>query len=355
MIDGQPFFSIIMPVYNGEKYLEKAVNSVLVQSYKNFELILVNDGSKDNSLEVCQKLADNDQRIKVLDLKINKGVNNARNQGLKLIKGLYITYIDSDDSVEKDLLEVGINKIKKFNHPDAVKFGLYEDYYDIDEKLVYSKTVTAKECYLTQKDEIVKRILEWEGLPLFGYIWNSFYKTTCVNNFKTKFVSVSVAGDFLYNIDFFDTVETVLMIEKPMYHYFKRNNDSISSKYVADYFDIYTLKTKILVKLCEKNNLKTNSNMEKIANLYCRYIYSMLERNMSKDSSYNHKEQKGILEEVYNKELFKELIPFAKASSKKEKIMWFLLKHKLTIACFGLTFLIHEVKNKYPIVFNKLK
>ena len=94
----KPRISIIVPVYNVENYLVKCIESILNQSFKNFELILVNDGSNDNSLNICKKYIEIDNRIKLIS-QINKGLSAARNTGLRYAKGNYICFIDSDDFV----------------------------------------------------------------------------------------------------------------------------------------------------------------------------------------------------------------------------------------------------------------
>ena len=97
--------SAIVPAYNVEKYLERCVNSILIQTYENFEIILVDDGSKDQSVEICDKFAQEDNRIKVIH-KENGGLSSARNAGMKIAEGKYIVFIDSDDDIEPNMFEL---------------------------------------------------------------------------------------------------------------------------------------------------------------------------------------------------------------------------------------------------------
>lgn len=106
--------SIIVPIYNSEKYLPQCIESILNQTYKNFELILVNDGSTDNSLSICESYAQKDERIEILNLQHN-GVSNARNNGISKAKGEFICFVDSDDKIEKDFLLVLTNLQNKYN------------------------------------------------------------------------------------------------------------------------------------------------------------------------------------------------------------------------------------------------
>ena len=104
--------SIIIPIYNVEKYMEKCLNSVVNQTYNNIEIILIDDGSKDKSREICDNYAKKDNRIKVVH-KENNGVSSARNTGIDMSKGKYITFIDSDDYIDTDYIET-LYKISKF-------------------------------------------------------------------------------------------------------------------------------------------------------------------------------------------------------------------------------------------------
>ena len=103
--------SVIIPVYNVEKYLNECLNSVCSQTFKNLEIILVDDGSTDDSSKICDKWSAKDSRVRVIH-QLNAGLSEARNSGLKYCKGDYILYIDSDDSIEEDLVESLMNLIE---------------------------------------------------------------------------------------------------------------------------------------------------------------------------------------------------------------------------------------------------
>ncbi len=106
--------SAIVPVYNVEKYLYRCVDSILKQTYENFELILIDDGSPDNCSQMCDELSEKDSRIKVIHQE-NQGLSAARNSGIKIAKGNYLTFIDSDDWISNTMFEDLINLIKEKN------------------------------------------------------------------------------------------------------------------------------------------------------------------------------------------------------------------------------------------------
>ena len=111
-MNNRPLVSIVVPVYNVENYVSKCIQSIFRQTFKNYELIVVNDGSTDNSLSKLQKFSDN--RLKIINQK-NKGLSGARNTGIKRAIGKYITFIDSDDWISEDYLEVMVSYARKYN------------------------------------------------------------------------------------------------------------------------------------------------------------------------------------------------------------------------------------------------
>ena len=148
--------SIIIPVYNTENYIEKCIDSIIKQTYSNIEIFLINDGSTDNSLNICKKYEIIDKRINVIDIK-NKGVSNARNIGLNLCKGNYITFIDSDDFVEKDYIKTMYNKIKE-NNVDVV---ISNPIKFINNERINEKNKIVDELIL-ENDNIIKTLLNDE-------------------------------------------------------------------------------------------------------------------------------------------------------------------------------------------------
>ena len=109
-ISNNGLVSVIIPVYNAEKFLARTINFVLAQTYKNFELLLVDDGSKDKSAEICQQYVEKDERVKYF-YKTNGGVSSARNFGIEKATGEYIAFMDNDDEIKPDYLEVHVNNI----------------------------------------------------------------------------------------------------------------------------------------------------------------------------------------------------------------------------------------------------
>ena len=130
-----PKISIIIPVYNAEKYLKICVDSILNQTFKDFELILIDDGSSDTSKEICEQYIKLDNRVKVIE-QSNKGVSVARNNGLENSCGEYIMFCDSDDWIEEECLENLYYKFIQDKNTDIIFSGIYKDFYFNDKKIM---------------------------------------------------------------------------------------------------------------------------------------------------------------------------------------------------------------------------
>lgn len=167
--------SVIMPIYNVEKYLERSILSVIKQTYKNMEIILVNDGSTDNSLKICEKYKEKDSRILVIN-KENGGLSSARNAGLDIARGDYIVLIDSDDFIEEHFIEYLLDVATMYN-TDIAECSLEkvneEQLYEVDFKFNNDRKITVlnnfealKRIHSDNFDECLRSVV----------VWNKIYK-----------------------------------------------------------------------------------------------------------------------------------------------------------------------------------
>ncbi len=271
-----PVFSIVMPVYNAEKYLEHSLDSIRNQDFSDFELILVNDSSTDNSLAVCIKYAAIDPRITVIDCKRNGGAAVARNRGIKAAKGNYLCFVDADDYIDRDFLQQFYKALQE-NEYDFVKSGAYEEYYD-KEDLVYSR-----KCMLEQKNcqglkEITEQVIDMEQIPLFGYIWNSAYRMSIIRAHNLWFdKTLTVNEDFAFNVAYLPFVRKMRCFSYCGYHYAKRNNTSLSSQQKNYDYEKHLLKVRSFLLLLKQNQMETQAMLDKVYWMFTRFTFSALE------------------------------------------------------------------------------
>ncbi len=162
--------SVIVPVYNVEKYLDRCIKSIVCQTYSDFELILVDDGSSDNCPKMCDKWAEKDKRVKVIH-QVNQGPSTARNAGIREAQGRYIAFVDSDDWIEKTMLKDLINIIKKYSADIAIcNFATVSDEFSEKSKC----TVPQREiCY--NSDEFMRIVLKIGTNRTVFYPWAKLY------------------------------------------------------------------------------------------------------------------------------------------------------------------------------------
>ena len=171
----QPLISVIIPVYGVEKYIAQCLDSIINQTYKNLEIILVDDGSPDACPKLCDEYSKIDKRIKVIHKK-NGGLSDARNVGIDICKGNYITFVDSDDWIEKDMIEQLYSLINKFSADISICNFLRTS----DEKMkIFNKNEKIK-CY--NKYEAIRELLK--GHKIQDYAWNKMYKKEVFYNIR---------------------------------------------------------------------------------------------------------------------------------------------------------------------------
>lgn len=219
----RPLISIIMPIYNAEKYVCETINSILNQSFNNFEVILVNDGSVDRSGQICDEYSKKDTRIRVFHIE-NNGPGNARNYGISLAKGEYIQFVDSDDELARDMLEQLINCIT--NEPsDIVVCGVKKMNF------LKQETIHSLSTRVSLDRDIKKDFIKLLKMGLAFAPWNKLYKKEIIDKYKIKFNNeLRLGEDALFNIDYFSKANKVYIFEKPLYIYFQRTS-SLTNKY----------------------------------------------------------------------------------------------------------------------------
>lgn len=235
--------SIILPCYNVAQYIERSLNSILKQDFSNYEIIIINDGSTDDLLEICKKYQDNPQ-ISIHTFQ-NQGLSQARNEGLLLAKGEYVYFFDPDDYINPGMLSAVYNKAKEGDY-DAVHFGfqtIYEDqngiHYDTAEKsYVYKGNDIIRKEYMpkflgTTQDDIntwIDSNYLWKERKQFSSVWRFLYKRSIlIENQVFFYKGVKLFEDKLFNACFFCYAQSIATMSDIFYNYFIREKGLLSS------------------------------------------------------------------------------------------------------------------------------
>ncbi|PRY82464.1 glycosyltransferase family 2 protein [Alkalibacterium olivapovliticus] len=228
--------SIIMPVYDVEKYVKKAIDTILNQTYDDFELIIVNDGTRDNSMMIVDTFAKSDNRIKIINQE-NRGLSAARNAGIKVARGDYICFIDSDDEVNNQMLMIVMNELLT-KQPDVLMFGMYIEKIIANEKKIDTLKLNSprKECTRKSMKDIV---LDDTLIELIGYSTNKMYKRKTITTHNILFnEKIELLEDINFNEKIFRVTDKFMIIEDCLYHYKRRNRNSLVNTFQLHYYDL---------------------------------------------------------------------------------------------------------------------
>ncbi len=224
--------SIIVPIYNVEKYLRRCVDSILIQSYTNIEIILIDDGSNDGSSQICDEFAEKDKRVKVVHKK-NEGVSAARNCGLDNCNGKYLAFVDSDDYIEDDFIESLYFNLNEYNADVAicnysiVKNGTKKSSTEHNNILVYDRIKAVNELLVAKS--------------ISSHLWNKLYKMDLWNNIR--FPEGKTYEDLAVMYLIFDKVNSIVYSPIPKYNYLMRSGSiihSMNQKQINDLKEAYT-------------------------------------------------------------------------------------------------------------------
>ena len=266
--------SVIIPVYNAENFLEQSIQSVINQTYSNIEIIIINDGSTDESAEICKKISLTDERI-ILINKDNEGAGKARFTGIQNSKGKYICFLDADDLMESCFIEKMLEALET-NNADLVECG----YYIFSVNTIKAHDVFKKNLLYNMKqfrEQIVTNTIidGHEAIVL----WNKMYRKDIID----KFVSIHAANvleDYIFNMQYYLGVESYVYLCERLIKY-RITENSLSRKYNTEVVEelnrILPLKEKYMVQY----NLNNSEHQRRHAMWYLNYVYNYLKAGVA--------------------------------------------------------------------------
>lgn len=287
--------SIVVAVYNAEKTLKKCVDSLLNQTYNNIEIILVNDCSNDNSLDICNEYSKANDNVKVISNERNSGVSDTRNNGIDNSIGEYICFVDSDDYVESNYIEVLYYYYQKYNTVPICGF-VYHDEYNHAKPVKY---------FWSGNEELVSlgEAFRLKSELYLTALWNKLFDRRLIVEKNIRFdTNISVGEDLRFSIEYFDknNISEVYVLKKPLYHYMKLSGNSLISGFVDD-FDRERESLLLIKNLANKYKENVDKEYEKaIEQVKISMIYLIMrDKNLSHnnritkikkiDSSFNYK------------------------------------------------------------------
>ena len=320
--------SVIIPVYNAEKTLERCIVSLQNQTYKDFEIILIDDGSKDSSRELCEKLALTDSRIRVFYSE-NKGSGNARNIGLDAANGSFIYFCDPDDWVESDLLQDCINQIYKDNS-DIIIFGINNF---VDRPAEGKASLTGKRVIDLNNitGDFKKDYVYLSKIAVISAVWNKFIRKDFILNNKCKFPFYSKGQDFSFMISLYNNLPAVSYLDKCLYNYVTYKNNTAVTKYNPEKYECCL---KIYEEL--KGLFKTwNVHGEEYNNVLNKFLFAgiidQFKNILHKDSKDSFSLRYKKIDKMMNDTFVSDFIKENENLKNINKVMYYVIKYKLTL------------------------
>lgn len=213
--------TVIIPVYNAEKYIEQCLESVINQTYNNLEILIIIDGATDNSKQLVEEYSKNDVRIKIISRE-NKGVLYTRIEGIEKATSNYLYFVDADDWIELNTIEVMYNAIKEYK-ASVVRC---RSYYEDDKKL----EIKEQQIEYIEKDKFKEKIyMELFGTYKFSCIWNQLIEKRYLEELENVDYSINYGEDYILNVNLYKNINSILLIPNFFYHY-RTNNESITKK-----------------------------------------------------------------------------------------------------------------------------
>ena len=323
-----PLISVIVPIYKAEKYLHRCVDSLLAQTFQDFEVLLVDDGSPDRSGEICDEYAKKDSRVRVFH-KENGGVGSARNLGLKVSKGEWIAFLDSDDTFKKDYL-----------------YRMYGESCNVDGVIcgfeIYSNEEMSNIVRLPEIENVNDLEVIWLALGKLEaehYIWNHIYKSSIIRSNEINFREISTGEDTLFNLEYFRYAKAITILSYVGYVHYD-NPNSLSKGYRVDYDGFYNEYMRLfpIVFDCEKNHTRKYFEFVKMSYLY-GYIFNI----KAMGSPFSYANQIELIEENL---LNGEVLQFMRTVQLKKK-SWILFRFLISLNSAFILELFYRLYMRY--------
>ncbi|MBO4678488.1 MAG: glycosyltransferase family 2 protein [Lachnospiraceae bacterium] len=341
--------SVVIPTYNAEKYIEKCLKKVLAQTYGIFEVIIVDDGSQDGTLKICNKIAATDSRVRVIEAE-HGGVSAARNCGLSQAKGEFVTFFDADDFPEKNLLEEYIKAYEYWK--GTVSFilcGMYWENYNNRlvprEKNILESGRGYKEggYYLLHKHDVSE--LAWD--KILNFVTNKVYLMSVIKACGIRFAdTVQIAEDLQFNLDYLDSIDGFMgVINKPLYHYVKHAGPTLSSSYYEGAIEHVCQSFDKLLEFVKRQPGVSRDDEYVIESIYLMDWVSRLSMLMEdKETELSKKEKYKICNAELQKPRFREILVDSHKGRKIGHVRYFLLRHCCFKRFFWLRKIYHMLK-----------
>ena len=345
-----------MPTYGVERFIADAVADLLTQTYGDFELIIVDDCSPDRSVEVVETVFCGDLRGRIVHHERNRGLSQARNTGIAEARGDWILFPDPDDRYDEHMLARIADYLER-QKTDLVIFGHVQEYYDARGSHLYDNALSLPDATYAAGPELGRAVVELEKQTHLGYAWNKAYRTSIIKQNQLAFKdNAPLIEDILFNVDYLRHANSIATISDMPYRYAKRIASNLTNEFIPNYFELHRQRIRAVRDLVEDLGALDSSAKATLGALYGRYILSAFERTMYPQAHMSPARRLTWLKNVYEDELFCELMPSARADdSASLAVCLKLLNAHNSAALLGIARAIHVVRCHNTTLLTKVK
>ncbi len=337
-----PRISIIIPVYGVEKYLPQCLDSILQQSFTDYEVILVDDCSKDNSGKICDEYSAKDSRFKVFHKKQNEGPAQARQEGLAAADGEWILFVDSDDWLAPGALSTLSEEIT--DDLDILVFGMTLSHENIDGKIIRNEVIAPDSAKAATQKEIGNLLVALDSQRSFPYLWNKLYRARLLRDSGVILPPLRNMEDFFYNIEVFPKAREIIVIPQPFYHYRKPARETLVSAYNPQFFELCKKRNEAEKAYIKKMDVWTEENLQKLDRIHLNHLISCMIKNTAKNSPLTSKEQKQKARQILDDPHTRAMLKHIRCKGLKYAIVLLVFKLKLSFAAVWIGKLANYLK-----------
>lgn len=314
--------SVIIPAYNCEKTIDRCVKSITSQDYTNLEIIIINDGSSDNTDNHCVRLAETDSRIKYHKI-TNIGVSNTRNMGIKLATGDYITFVDSDDYIEPEMYSKMMKSIMLYKSDICVcGYNTTNGFSKTEILLPFS--ADKLDSNEIESEYLPLLIGETKGKTLLGSCWRCIYSSEIAKS--SLFLShIKIQEDTLFNIECFSKANSISFVNEGLYNYYI-NPDSATNRYREDAFEQIELLECEFLSYVNVMKAKGIDCTENLYNTMFKWTMFLLKNLTAKDCPHSKAEKNNFLKELFSKQSFKSFVQSFTPKTNKQRVLILLIR-----------------------------
>lgn len=350
-MQADPSISIIIPVYNVEKWLRRAVESLQKQTFDDFEIILVDDGSTDSSGVICDDLARKDDRISVIHQQ-NAGAATARNNGIKQARGEYLYFMDGDDWCESDMLYI-MHRLASKHQLNLVVTGFYIDTYYDDDKY-FQELRNAPDMVYRTSEEFRKAACELFDAQLLYAPWNKLYRRKYLIDHSIEFPT-TFWDDLPFNLDVIRDIDKVGCINNHFYHFLRARAESENTRYRSDMYEKREEEHRWMSNLFAYWNLNDDTIQEFLARRYAERLVGCIENITNKNCTLPRAEKRRQISEMISTPQAKESLKKARPRTTMMKLVLLPLKSGNVFVTMMQSSVISWVKRNSTNLFARLK